>query len=75
MPYGIRKTRKGCYSVYNKKTSRIFSKCTSKKMPINNLNYYVQSCSILISKSIQNLEEDEPFVREKYKFIYTYRQQ
>lgn len=31
MPYGIRKTRKGCYSVYNKKTSRVFSKCTSKK--------------------------------------------
>lgn len=31
MPYGIRKTRKGCYSVYNKKSSRVFSKCTSKK--------------------------------------------
>lgn len=31
MPYGIRKTRKGCYSVYNKKTRRVFSKCTSKK--------------------------------------------
>jgi hypothetical protein len=37
MPYGIRKTHKGCYSVYNKKTKRIFSKCSSKK------NAYKQS--------------------------------
>jgi hypothetical protein len=58
-----------------KKQVVYFQNVQAKKMPINNLNYYVQSCSILISKSIQNLEEDEPFVREKYKFIYTYRQQ
>lgn len=37
MPYGIRKTHKGCYSVYNKKTRRIFSKCSTKK------NAYKQS--------------------------------
>jgi len=37
MPYRIRKTRRGCYSVYNKKTRRIFSKCSSKK------NAYKQS--------------------------------
>lgn len=30
MPYGIRKTKK-CYSVYNKQTKKIFSKCTTKK--------------------------------------------
>jgi hypothetical protein len=30
MPYGIRKKKK-CYSVYNKKTKKVFSKCTTKK--------------------------------------------
>lgn len=30
MPYGIRKTRnKNCYSVFNKKTKRKFSKCST----------------------------------------------
>ena len=32
MPYKIRYSRKKkCYSVINKKTKRVFSKCTSKK--------------------------------------------
>jgi len=30
MPYGIRK-KKNCYSVYNKKTKKVFSKCTTRK--------------------------------------------
>ena len=31
MPYAIRKMpNKTCYRVYNKRTKRIFSKCTSK---------------------------------------------
>jgi hypothetical protein len=30
MPYGIRR-KKNCYSVYNKKTNKVFSKCTTKK--------------------------------------------
>jgi len=30
MPYGIRKIKK-CYSVYNKKTKKVFSKCTTRK--------------------------------------------
>ena len=35
MPYGIRFHRKKkCYSVYNKTTKRVFSKCTSKKKAI-----------------------------------------
>lgn len=32
MPYTIRKkNKKDCYTVYNKKTKRVFSKCTSKR--------------------------------------------
>jgi len=31
MPYGIRKY-KGCYKVFNKKTKKIFSKCTTKDL-------------------------------------------
>ena len=31
MPYAIRKMpNKSCYKVYNKRTKRVFSKCTSK---------------------------------------------
>jgi hypothetical protein len=30
MPYGIRRV-KNCYSVYNKKTRKVFSKCSTKK--------------------------------------------
>jgi hypothetical protein len=30
MPYGIQK-KKNCYSVYNKITKKVFSKCTTKK--------------------------------------------
>jgi hypothetical protein len=30
MPYGIRR-KKNCYSVYNKKTRKVFSKCSTKK--------------------------------------------
>lgn len=31
MPYSIRKTKKGCIQVYNKKTRKVYSKCTSQK--------------------------------------------
>lgn len=32
MPYAIRKMpNKSCYKVYNKKTKRVFAKCTTKK--------------------------------------------
>lgn len=32
MPYSIRKVRgKACYKVYNKKTKRVYSKCTSRE--------------------------------------------
>jgi len=32
MPYSVRKVRgKPCYKVYNKKTKRVFSKCTNKE--------------------------------------------
>lgn len=32
MPYSIRKVyKKPCYKVYNKKTKRVSSKCTSKR--------------------------------------------
>ena len=32
MPYGLRKVKnKTCYSVFNKKSKRRFSKCTSRK--------------------------------------------
>jgi hypothetical protein len=35
MPYAIRKLKKKrCYSVYNKKTKRIFSKCTTRKKAV-----------------------------------------
>ena len=30
MPYSIRKTKKGCVQVYNRKTRKIYSKCTTK---------------------------------------------
>lgn len=30
MPYGIRRV-KNCYSVYNKNTRKVFSKCSTKK--------------------------------------------
>ena len=30
MPYSIRKTKKGCVQVYNSKTRKIYSKCTTK---------------------------------------------
>lgn len=33
MPYAIRK-KKNCYSVYNKKTKKVFSKCTTRKRAI-----------------------------------------
>lgn len=43
MPYTIRKkNKKNCFTVYNKKTKRVFSKCTSKKKAekqIRVLNY------------------------------------
>ena len=32
MPYATRKVRnKSCYRVYNRKTKRVFSKCTTKR--------------------------------------------
>lgn len=32
MPYSIRKVRgKACYKVYNNKTKRVYSKCTSRE--------------------------------------------
>jgi hypothetical protein len=32
MPYGTRKVaRKNCYKVYNRKSKRIFAKCTTKE--------------------------------------------
>ena len=32
MPYSMRKvTGKNCYKVFNKKTKRVFSKCTTRK--------------------------------------------
>jgi hypothetical protein len=31
MPYSSRKTKKGCIQVYNTKTRKVFSKCTSQK--------------------------------------------
>ena len=32
MPYSFRKMpKKRCYKVYNKKTKKVFAKCTSKK--------------------------------------------
>ena len=32
MPYGIRKlSKRNCYKVFNKKTKKIFSKCSSLK--------------------------------------------
>jgi len=32
MPYGTRKvTRKNCYKVYNRKSKRIFAKCTTRE--------------------------------------------
>lgn len=34
MPYGIRRKKKNCFSVYNKKTKKVFSKCTTKKKAI-----------------------------------------
>ena len=55
-----------------KKQVVYFQNAQAKKRPTNNLNYYVQSCSILISKSIPNLEEDERFEKEKYNLIPTY---
>lgn len=33
MPYGIRRKKK-CYSVYNKQTKKVFSKCTTRKKAI-----------------------------------------
>ena len=33
MPYGIRR-RKSCYSVFNKKTKKVFSKCTTRKKAV-----------------------------------------
>lgn len=38
MPYVLRKTRKKkCYSVKNKKTNKIFSKCTTKKKALRQI--------------------------------------
>ena len=34
MPYGIRRKKKNCYSVYNKQTKKVFSKCTTRKKAI-----------------------------------------
>jgi hypothetical protein len=31
MPYALRKTKKGCVKVYNKKTRQVFAKCTTQK--------------------------------------------
>lgn len=31
MPYSSRKTKKGCIQVYNLKTRKVYSKCTSQK--------------------------------------------
>jgi len=33
MPYGIRR-KKNCYSVFNKKTKKVFSKCTTRKKAV-----------------------------------------
>ena len=30
MPYSTRKTKKGCVQVYNSKTRKVYSKCTTK---------------------------------------------
>ena len=30
MPYSIRKTKKGCVQVFNSKTRKVYSKCTTK---------------------------------------------
>jgi hypothetical protein len=39
MPYTLKKIRgKKCYQVYNNKTKRVFSKCTSKKKAKKQLN-------------------------------------
>jgi hypothetical protein len=34
MPYAIRKKKKNCFSVYNKQTKKVFSKCTTRKKAI-----------------------------------------
>ena len=31
MPYATKKTKKGCIQVYNKKTRRVYAKCTTQK--------------------------------------------
>lgn len=31
MPYSFRKTKKGCIRVYNTKTRKVYSKCTTQK--------------------------------------------
>jgi hypothetical protein len=31
MPYSIRRRRKGCFQVFNRKSKRIFSKCTTQE--------------------------------------------
>ena len=39
MPYAIRKVNsKNCYKVFNKKTKRVFSKCTTMKNAKNQLS-------------------------------------
>ena len=39
MPYDIRKVpRRHCFKVYNKKTRRVFSKCTSKSKAKRQMN-------------------------------------
>ena len=35
MPYAIKKhTKKNCYSVYNKTSKKVFSKCTTRKKAV-----------------------------------------
>jgi len=39
MPYGIRKlTKKDCYKVFNKKSKKVFSKCSSLEKAKKQLN-------------------------------------
>ncbi len=57
MPYAIRKVpNKSCYKVYNKKTKRVFSKCTTKKRAEK---------QIRLLRAIENNKDFVPLAQQK----------
>lgn len=55
MPYSYRKVRgKSCYKVFNKKTRKVFAKCSSKKNALKQVN---------LLRAIQNNKKFVPNLR------------